>query len=192
MKTASGIETDGDLSRHGRGVKRFLGDRSGASALEFAILAVPTILTLLAILEVGLVYFATYNLESATAQAARLIRTGQAQTQNFDAGKFKNEICKHIVPPITCDGVRVDVRHYANFAGAGSNLTNPLDDSGNLKSNFSYDPGVGGDVVVVRTFYEWPLTAQLPREISLGNMKNGDRLLAATVAFRNEPFQPPQ
>jgi Flp pilus assembly protein TadG len=171
---------------------RFWRDRSGASALEFALLAIPTIFTLLAILEVAIMYFATFELESATAHGARLIRTGQAQDQNFDAGRFHTEVCKHITAPLTCGGLKLDVRHYSSFGGAGSNLTNPLDGKGNLKSNFSYDPGVGGDVVVVRAFYEWPLVAKLPKPISLANMNNGDRLLMATAAFRNEPFQPPQ
>jgi Flp pilus assembly protein TadG len=180
------------FARGSRTLRRFCRDRSGASALEFALVAIPTILTLLAIFEVGIMYFATFNLESATAQGARLIRTGQAQSQNFDAGKFKTEVCKHVTAPITCAGLRLDVRHYSSFGGAGSDLTNPLDGNGNLKSNFAYDPGVGGDVVVVRAFFEWPLVAKLPRAISLANMQNGDRLLVATAAFRNEPFQPPQ
>ena len=180
------------FARGSRRLGRFCRDRSGASALEFALVAIPTILTLLAIFEVGIMYFATFNLESATAQGARLIRTGQAQSQNFDAGKFKTEVCKHVTAPITCAGLRLDVRHYSSFGGAGSDLTNPLDGNGNLKSNFAYDPGVGGDVVVVRAFFEWPLVAKLPKAISLGNMQNGDRLLVATAAFRNEPFQPPQ
>ncbi len=195
MRIVSSAPVDGEKpSRQSQrqGFRQFLGDRSGASAIEFALLAIPTILTLLAILEVGLVYFATFNLEHATAQGARLVRTGQAQNQSFDAGKFKTEVCKHIVPPLKCAELRLDVRHYTNFGGAGSNLTNPLDGNGNLKSNFSYDPGAGGDVVVVRAFYEWPLIAKLPKEISLGNMQNGDRLLVATSAFRNEPFQQQQ
>ena len=52
-----------------------------------------------------MVYFANFNLESATAQGARLIRTGQAQTQGFNATQFKTEVCKHITAPITCDGL---------------------------------------------------------------------------------------
>ncbi len=195
MSTASDLARAGKTSSRARlslDFRRFSGDRSGASALEFALLAVPTVLTLLAIIEVALVYFATFNLESATARGARLIRTGQAQNQKFDAGQFKNEVCKYIVAPLTCDGLRLDVRHYASFTNAASNLTNPLDGSGNLNSNFSYDPGAGGDVVVVRAFYEWPLMAKLPQAISLGNMANGDRLLIATAAFRNEPFQQQQ
>jgi len=195
MQIASNHEKDGGNAASRRGsfsVRRFACDGSGASAVEFALVAIPTILTLLAILEVGIMYFATFNLESATAQGARLIRTGQAQNQSFDAGKFKTEVCKHISAPITCAGLQLDVRHYSSFGGAGSDLTNPLDGNGNMKTNFAYDPGVGGDVVVVRAFYEWPLVAKLPKPISLGNMQNGDRLLVATAAFRNEPFQPPQ
>jgi len=176
------------------GVRRrfFWRDASGASALEFAILALPLILLLLAVFEVGVVYFANFSLENAVSQGARLIRTGQVQSQGFSASQFKTEVCKHISPPITCGGLKLDVRHFSNFGGAGSDLTNPLDGNGNLKTNFSYDPGVGGDVVVVRAFYEWDLTAKLPKQIGLSNMSNGDRLLIATTAFRNEPFQPPQ
>ena len=169
--------------------RRFCRDGGGASAIEFAIVAMPLILILFAVLEVGLIYFANFSLENAAAQGARLIRTGQAQTQSFDAAKFKSEVCKYVSPPITCGGLKLDVRHYSNFGGAGSNLTNPLDSNGNLKTTFSYDPGVGGDVVVVRAFYELDLIAMLPNQIGLGNMTNGDRLLMATVAFRNEPFQ---
>lgn len=36
------------------------------------------------------------------------------------------------------------------------------------------------------------LLTMAAKAISLGNMQNGDRLLVATAAFRNEPFQPPQ
>jgi Flp pilus assembly protein TadG len=168
----------------------FWRDASGASALEFAILALPLILLLLAVFEAGVVYYANYSLENAVAQGARLIRTGQAQSQAFSASQFKTEVCKNISPPITCDGLKLDVRHFSSFGG--SSLTNPLDGAGNLKTDFSYDPGVGGEVVVVRAFYEWNLTAKLPKQIGLSNMANGDRLLVATTAFRNEPFPQPQ
>ncbi len=167
----------------------FWGDASGASALEFALVALPFILLLLAVLEVGIVYFATSELDNAVVEGARLIRTGQAQNQNFDAGAFKTQVCTHLTAPISCSGLMLDVRHFSNFSSI--NLTNPLDANGNLKTTFSYDPGVGGDVVVVRAFYDWGLTAKLPNEIALSNMSNGDRLLISTAAFRNEPFQTP-
>lgn len=116
--------------------------------------------------------------------------------QGFDAGKFKSEVCKYLTSPLSCGGLKLDVRTFSSFGS--SNLTNPLDSSGNLKSQFSYAPGVGGDVVIVRAFYEWGLLATLPImpiwnnqsvDTRLSNMQNGNRLLIATVAFRNEPFK---
>ena len=168
------------------GLRQFGRDRSGASALEFALVAVPFILLLFAILQIGLVYFANFTLENATNQGARLIRTGQAQTQGFDAAKFKTEVCKFLTVPLSCDGLQLDVRRFASFSTA--ELTNPLQ-NGAMKTNFSYDPGTGGDVVVVRSFYEFKLPAQLPTDIRMSNMANGSRVLIATAAFRNEPFK---
>jgi Flp pilus assembly protein TadG len=175
--------------RGARTLCRFRRDSSGTSAIEFAMLAWPVILLLLAITEVGLVDFADTSLENAVGDAARMIRTGQAQTQGFDAGQFKAEVCKRISAPLDCGGIRLDVRHFSSFGG--SQLTNPLNPDGTMKTNFSYDPGVGGDVVVVRGFYEWAIAARLPKPVGLSNMANGDRLLMATAAFRNEPFKLP-
>jgi Flp pilus assembly protein TadG len=170
-----------------RSFRRFGGDRSGASALEFALVAPLFILLLLAVFEVGLSFFANLSVESATEQAARMIRTGQVQSQNFDAGAFKAEVCKHLSVMLPCEKLKLDVRRFANFSS--TELTNPLDASGNLKTTFNYDPGQGGDVIVVRAFYPWDLPASLPNIISLANMKDNNQLLIATVAFRNEPFQ---
>jgi Flp pilus assembly protein TadG len=173
--------------RRRRALRQFGRNRSGASALEFALLAVPTILLLLAVLQLGLVFLGNYMLEHATAQGARLIRTGQAQTQGFDAAAFKNEVCKSLTAPLSCSGLKLDVRRFTNFSS--TELTNPLDAGGAMKTNFSYDPGNGGDVVVVRGFYEFDIPSLFPIDISMANMKGGSRVLVATAAFRNEPFQ---
>ena len=142
---------------------------------------------LFVILEIGIVFFANYELENAAAQGARMLRTGQAQSQKFDAQTFKTEVCKHLTAPLDCGKLKLDVRRFTNFGSAA--LTQPLDAKGNLKANFAYDPGVGGDVVVVRAFYPLDLPALLPIDISMSNMAEGNRLVVATVAFRNEPFQ---
>jgi Flp pilus assembly protein TadG len=162
-------------------------DASGASAIEFAIVAVPLIWLILATMQVGLLYSANYSLENATAQGARLIRTGQAQSKKFDAEGFKKEVCKHLTSMLSCEKLKVDVRRFSSFSS--SELTNPLDSKGAMKTSFSYDPGVGGEVVVVRSFYPWDMPASLPDIIDLSNMKDSQRMLIATAAFRNEPFQ---
>ena len=184
-----------------RGLTRLGGfgrNSSGAAALEFAIVAGPLLALLFGILAVGLVFVANMTLENAIEQGARLIRTGEAQSQGFDAARFRTEVCKHLTGPLSCAGLKLDVRTCSNFGGC--QLTDPLDSSGNLKSalSLSYAPGVGGDVVIVRAFYEWDFLAMLPIipvgdnqsiDTRLSNMPNGDRLLIATVAFRNEPFK---
>jgi hypothetical protein len=173
-----------------RGLSRFRQDRSGASALEFALVATPLLLLLFAVFQVGLVFFANFTLENAAAQGARLIRTGQAQNQGLDAAAFKNEVCKHMSEMLPCAKLQLDVRCFASFGS--SEITNPLDSGGNLKTGFSYCPGAGAEVVVVRAFYPWDLPGLLPSMINLANMNDNHRLLVATVAFRNEPFLPPE
>jgi hypothetical protein len=169
-----------------RRIAGFGRDPSGASALEFAIVAFPLLMLLFASLEVGLMYSANFTLESAAAHGARLIRTGQAQNQEFDAGDFRDEVCSHLSSMLSCSKLMLDVRRFDNFSE--SELTEPLDADGNMKTSFSYDPGVGGDVVIVRAFYPWELPGRLPSIVSLSNISDGTRLLIATSAFRNEPF----
>ena len=48
--------------------------------VEFAVIAIPFFTLIIGIIEVGLIFWAGYELENATAAAARLVRTGQAQT----------------------------------------------------------------------------------------------------------------
>jgi Flp pilus assembly protein TadG len=172
--------SSGSLAAFGR-------DASGASAIEFAIVAIPLIWLILATMQVGLLYSANYSLENATAQGGRLIRTGQAQSKKFNAEDFKKEVCKYLTSMLSCEKLKVDVRRFESFTK--SELTNPLDSNGEMKTSFSYDPGAGGEVVVVRSFYPWDVPASLPDPIDLGNMKGGQRMLMATAAFRNEPFQ---
>src|SRR3989304_6705434 len=130
---------------------------SGASAREVAMVAGPFLLLLLGVLAVGLVFAANMTLENAVAQGARLIRTGEAQSQGFNAGTFKTEVCKYMTGLLSCGGLKLDVSSFSDFGS--TTLTNPLDGSGNLKSDFNYATGVGGQVVVVRAFSEWDLLA---------------------------------
>ena len=65
-------------------------------------------------------------------------------------------------------------------------LSVPVTD-GNLNVQENYDPGKGGDIVVVRAYYEWPVFVRLLGN-DLSTLSNGTHLLVATAAFRNEPF----
>ncbi len=166
-------------------LRRLHDDRSGATALEFAIVATPFFVLMMAIIEVSMVFFANFTLENAVDQAGRMIRTGQIQELGFSESQFKQTICDNAPVIFNCmAGLKIDVIKFNDFTGVS--LPDPLDGDGELRTNFGFDPGAAGNVVVVRAFYEWELLAQLPG--GMGNMPGGGRLLVATAAFRNEPF----
>jgi len=124
--------------------RRFIRQNDGAAAVEFGLVAAPFLALVFAIMETAVVFFAGQTLETAAADSARLVMTGQAQKQGFDQAKFKTEVCKRIFGLFNCSaGVQVDVRTYASFGSV--NLSKPIDASGNLVNDFTYNPGGPGE-----------------------------------------------
>lgn len=187
-RTREGAGGDAPDRRPGGRLRLFWRRREGVTAVEFAIVAVPFFGLLLGIIEVGLLFFAGQVLESSVSSAARLIRTGQAQTQGMSVTDLRTRICDEVSLLASCGSkLKIDVRTYQDFRATGENLGAPIDDDGNLIENFAYQPGVGGDIVLVRAYYEWP-TFFPNFGIGPGELADGSRLLVSTVAFRNEPF----
>jgi Flp pilus assembly protein TadG len=96
-------------------------NEDGSTVVEFALVILPFLACLFAIIEVGLVFLAGQVLETSVGDASRLILTGQAQTGNFDANAFKNKVCTTSVQALfKCDGIKIDVRTVNSFSSAGS------------------------------------------------------------------------
>jgi Flp pilus assembly protein TadG len=166
---------------------RFGRRQDGAAAVEFGLIVTPFLALVFAIIQTAIVFFAGQVLETAAADSARLIMTGQAQTQGLTQDTFKNAVCSKIYGLFDCaNSVYVDVKTYTSFSSI--NLSLPLDSNGNLVNNFTYQPGGPGDIVVVRLYYQWPVYVSL-LGFSLSNMSGSNRLMVATAAFRNEPYQ---
>jgi Flp pilus assembly protein TadG len=164
-----------------RAVRRLVRKEDGSAAVEFGIVAMPFLMLIFAIMETAIVFFAGQALETAVADSARLIMTGQAQTQGFNQGAFKTAVCQKIYGLFDCaNGLYVDVKTYQSFNAV--DMAAPITD-GNFNNNTTYQPGGPGDIVVVRLFYQWPIYVSL-----LQNMNGNKRLLIATSAFRNEPY----
>jgi Flp pilus assembly protein TadG len=168
-------------------VCRFARRDDGSAAVEFALVIMPFLALMFAIIQTALVFFAQQTLESVAANAARQILTGQAQAQNYNQSQFQTFVCQNFVVALfDCNSrMYIDVRTYTTFGSIGNSL--PVDNNGNLVNNFVYQPGNQGDIVVVRLMYEWPLFVNLLGD-SVANMSNNTRLLVATAAFRNEPY----
>jgi len=167
-------------------VRRFARGEDGAAAVEFAMVAAPFLALMFAIMETALVFFASQTLETAVADSPRLIMTGQAKSQSFSQAQFKDAVCAKIKGLFDCaGGLQIDVKTYTSFGSVDNSA--PLDANGNLKTNFGYQPGGPGDIVVVRLMYQWPVYASL-LGFNLGDMAGNKRLIMATAAFRNEPY----
>ena len=61
-----------------RAIRRLLRGEAGSATVEFAIVVVPFLALVFAILETAFIFFAQQALENAAATAGRLIMTGQA------------------------------------------------------------------------------------------------------------------
>jgi Flp pilus assembly protein TadG len=168
--------------------RRMRAEHDRASAiLEFAMLAPVFFVMLLGIMENGVIYFAGSTLQYATDNAARYVRTGQAQAGSLTQAQFRQRICNDIAPMLACDTrLQVDMESYSDYTTA--TFSNPLDANGNLNSSLNnYQPGTACNVVLLRAFYKWSVITPVLRQF-LVNMGSGDHLIVATAAFRNEPF----
>jgi len=164
---------------------RFIKAREGATAVEFALIAGPFFLLLMGVIEIALFFFASTMIETATAEAARDIRTGEVIVAGDGPGEFRDRICARAGGIVDCARLQVDVRRVDSFSAA--QLCALVGEDGVDSSGFDFDPGGPGEIVVVRAVYEWPLIA--PGQFNgLANLPGNKRLIVASAAFRNEQF----
>jgi hypothetical protein len=180
----------------------------GSAAIEFAFIAPVFFALLLGIIETGIMYFSQFALQNATLQAARTIRTGNAQAVSYAGAArcaggsggsgaggayasslewFKDQICCGISTVMSCANLHVKVQNYAGgFGGAG--FANTTDANGNyLPVADGYSPGNACDVVLVRATYSWTVVTP-GLSWFLVNMAGNAHMLSSTFTFRNEPY----
>jgi Flp pilus assembly protein TadG len=169
-----------------RTLRNFFRKRTAVTLVEFAVIAIPFFTLIVGIIEVGLVFWAGYELENATAAAARLVRTGRAQTSGYTVDQLRSQLCQNVVILSNCSTkVQLSVQTFPTFAGITS--PNAVNQNGGLQTNFNYSPGGPGAIVFLVVFYEWPLTTPLT-SATLANLGDGNFLLQSSFAFRNEPY----
>lgn len=166
--------------------RRFQRDQKGTVAIEFAIVALPLLLTIFVILECAVQYFVASGLSIALQKTGRQIRTGQAIEKALDREAFKAAVCDQLGGAFGCSSnllLKVDVVSDIKKA----EINRPIDDSGNVAVEETFDPGKSGDFVLVQAFLPWPTFFKM---VSLSNQrtKDGGYVLGASDLFRNEPF----
>jgi Flp pilus assembly protein TadG len=172
-------------------VRRFEKSESGIGAIEFAILAPPFFLLMGCICETGLMFFTEYTLQTAVQDAARLVRTGQAQGGQLTASTFKTKICNLAGVLVSCGSINVYVRSDTNFANLAANMP-PLITigpslSGSTTAANCFNPGPPSQPSAVVATYDWNFT--MWGMSAMSNINAGaTRRLIGFATFMNEPF----
>jgi Flp pilus assembly protein TadG len=171
-----------DLKRLGR--RR--GAEDGSAAAEFAIVALPFCFMMFAVLELGLVFVIDSILENATIETGRLVRTGQAEAQGFNAATFKTQLCSRMsIFQADCNSrAFVDVRQLTQF---NSTVPDPMSTGTFKTSDLTYNQGSAGSIIVVRVWYKQPLLTPFLSQ-GLSRLNDGSAMLMAVTTFKNEPW----
>ncbi len=150
-------------------------------------ISIPFLALLFAIFELGAMFMASSAIDAAVEQASRQIRTGQLQASaNNSASGFKTLVCNSVswISSSDCQAnLSLDVRTFASFSSIS--MTTPVTSGAIDQSQIGFSPGGSCDIVVARAFYPWTLLTPT-LEPGLPNLNASQRLLTATVAFRNE------
>jgi Flp pilus assembly protein TadG len=167
--------------------RRLAKERSGATIIEFALVFPILLFMVMAIIQICWVFMATQHFENATADLGRMVRTGRVQDQGLGQEAFRTILCARLVPLMSCDdgNFRVDVQVIPDFGPVS--LEPPIDEDGRFVGSGSFQVGGGGEVVLVRAFYQFPVWLPVIGSM-MSNVSNGRRMLVSTAAFRNEPF----
>ncbi|HWW24390.1 MAG TPA: TadE/TadG family type IV pilus assembly protein [Caulobacter sp.] len=177
-----------DRARHHRQLlarlgllRRFARADDGATAIEFAFVAIPFLILVFAIIELGLTFLVSMSLENALMVVDRTIRTGELQTKGADPAAFKQSVCGQMswLGGSCATSLTLDVRVLPSFAQT-SGLPTPD------PKNTCFDPGGPGSIVLVRGYYKWPLITPLLQEAVAGSP--GNRQVTFAAVFTNEPY----
>ncbi|WP_255607962.1 TadE/TadG family type IV pilus assembly protein [Methylosinus sp. Sm6] len=162
--------------------------RRGVAAVEFAFIALPLLALLVAIVQIGIVFLAQDELETATEKAARTLLTGHVQQNSSTRDEFIATVCANLPALFECSGVMVDLRTANAFSSLDTStpvLT--FDRTGNVTNNWLFETGGAGAIMVLRVIYQFPVVNG-PLRFHLANLPGGKRLLASVAVFKVEPY----
>lgn len=169
----------------------FKADDSGATAVEFAFVAVPFFMMVFGVINIGMFFYAVNSLDRGLEDATRRIRTGELQNCSASVGDFKTRMCNASSGYINCNKLSLLIQSANDWDGltAQSCLTSgALTPSSGTAGQALVDlAGNQNAVVLITACYEWEAAQYLPF-LRLGNLGNNSMLIQSTSAFRTEPF----
>lgn len=129
-------------------------------------------------------FLASTLLQGAVADAARLIRTGQLQSDADPETTFQEALCDMAGVLMNCSDFQYQVETLAAFSDA--DMEPETDDDGNLTET-PFDLGGVSDVVLVRVVYLYPLMTPAIGAF-FADYPGNKRMLMATTVLESEPY----
>lgn len=160
--------------------KALRSDEAGVVAVEFAVLAVPFFLLLLAIMEVALVLLAAMQIEHATDTVSRRVMTGEIANRSE---AVRGALCGDITLPIDCASLRIDYREVASVRDF--DLPRPTEGGAVDDAAFTFVTIPSPSFASLRVAYEWPIVIK-PLIVFFSNLDGGRLFLTSTALVRIE------
>jgi Flp pilus assembly protein TadG len=176
------------LSVTGRVARRLGSNRRGAASVELALISLPLLVFILAILELSFDFYAQTALDFALSNSVRQIATGNLQGSANSIATFQSvSFCPAVAGLLQCTSIAVNVTPVSNFTAASAAV--PMKNGSFNSSAFTYCPGQPGQLMMAQAVYPAPsLVGQLlPGGLTLygGQMV---RLISSVSGFVNEQF----
>lgn len=165
--------------------RSFIKNRKGSAAIEFAILALPFIVLIFAIIEIAIMFFVDSGLDAALHKAVRQVRVGTAKSSSWNLATFKTAVCSQLSYSFSCSA-NLKVRAVVITDMASVSKVNPIV-NGALTVTEDFNIGGSGDYVLVQAFLTWDPVLKL-YTFAGGRLSNGSYVLGASELFKNEPF----
>jgi len=168
-----------DASRRSAAMgRKFIQDRHGVTALEFAIVGPAFLLLILGILELGVEMTTQMLLDHSLDVAARQVQIGNI-TNSAD---FVTSVCGNFsVLASRCSSSNLQV--YATSGSSFSSLAAATMSNGKLSST-AYSTGTAGSDVLIEVMYNRPYLVGMLASVT-GKTTNP---LLSSIAFQSEPF----
>jgi Flp pilus assembly protein TadG len=176
-----------------RNAAHWLRDSAGATALEFALVAIPFFFFIFGILGSSLYFFASNSLNYGVEAAARKIRTGEIIQSSTSIGDFRQLVCSKAGAAIDCNKLRVLIQSDASWAnitpqGCLDGNNEMVNSTGSVEELVSEYAGDASFVALITICYEWDLANTFSiLQLGTGANGSGPAVIQASTAFRIEP-----
>lgn len=163
-----------------RGGRAFARSTSGATAVEFALLAIPFFVLFFSIIEIALLFMGGLVLDQAVDRIGRQVRTGQLDSTDMTEETFRKLVCDQVSMLLKCSDLKLDLRAYTKYADI-----DPKPPANGDYSAFRWERGGPGKIMALRVYYQWPaITDMMRAKAGTGSSFQ----LAGVAAFRTENY----